>query len=546
MSNRHDFVPYLGAGYPAVILQGASNFADWKQSVEASMVQSQVYYVLGGVVPTRRREVSPEMIPLPPPLGGTIGTSQVTDASEADRYNVWGFLKRTISGQVLIEIHEDAKDPELADARHLWRELHRLFDHTDGQTAARLMKALWRSDLEEGGNAQRHLHRFQVIQGRLAHAGEAFSDRIFAYAIIQSLPSSYSNVASNLFQKENLRSQSAISAIMTEWRRKKSPGIDVADQTQIAEEDNSPSTALVANGGRDTRRPARTNTNRERESKSLKCPEHPNSNSHDAEHCTVLLRKKIKELEAKSGRSSTTGAVAQKLEDETYDDIHGLVTISSPVALVGTAVGTSIYTIASGASHHMVCTTDNLSQLKEISGQTIRTGGNGLVEVTHSGLLKLGPFLLQDVRTRFQPALRVPARSRRLLDSLCRRDLRHFRTEWKSTCANRREWPVRDQCTRDVNIARRANHAHTGYSVLTQKSGSPELARPMEVSQEWTTRRTVDQHPAFQTVGCLMRAMPFGQGPPVAIAALVRSGDPTKRNRARRPMGTGTVSFHRR
>lgn len=149
------------------------------------MVGKRKYHVLRGIVQSKRRTVAssrstdPTFIALPPsPPANTQGLP------DDDRYDVWGFLFSTLHSTVLYALSEEALDPDLANAQRLWKDLHTLYDNTDGQTAARLMKELWRMELSEGENAQNHLNLFSAIHTKLTQAGEAFSDRVYAYAIL--------------------------------------------------------------------------------------------------------------------------------------------------------------------------------------------------------------------------------------------------------------------------------------------------------------------------------------------------------------------------
>lgn len=386
MSQHRDILTFLGGDADQIKLIGASNFAEWKHSVVATMVRGRKYHVLRDVVHTMRRTPAPArssdpaFVALPPsPPANTQGLP------EDDRYDVWGYLFASLHSDILWALTEQSTDPDSADARQLWRELHRLYDNTDGQTAARLMKDLWRMELDEGGNAQLHLNKFSAIHTKLTQAGEAFSDRVFAYAILESLPKSYGNVSSNLFQKDELRSQTVFASVIKEWKRQSSPGSSDGSVVTVKTAE-----AFVAKAASKSPGP------RDRGDRpKLKCAEHPNSSSHDAEHCTVLLRREIEELRKRKG--SATGAFAQA--NSLPDDIHGLVTSaeSLPVACVGESQRAPTYTIDSGASHHMVCSTENLSEIKPIGSRVIRTGGNNLIPVTHQGTLSLGNLFLSEV-----------------------------------------------------------------------------------------------------------------------------------------------------
>ncbi|KAJ9091719.1 hypothetical protein QFC21_007114 [Naganishia friedmannii] len=168
------------------------------------MVRGRRHHVLQDVVRSRRRTPAPARSSAPAfialPSSPPANTRSLPDD---DRCDVWGYLLSTSHSTLLYALLEAATDPDTANARQLRLDLRTLYANTDGETAARLLKAMWQIDLKEGGNAQSHLNKFSAAHIELTQAADAFSDQVFACTIFESLPKSYRTSLPTCSKKAN-------------------------------------------------------------------------------------------------------------------------------------------------------------------------------------------------------------------------------------------------------------------------------------------------------------------------------------------------------
>lgn len=406
-------VSCINSGFP--ILDGANNFAEWRERVMGLMVAQSKWYIVNEVDEPRtsassrrtRDRLRQDAASAEGDANTSYSSSAVKNATyDADRNDVWGLLFSSTTSEVKSQLTEEATAPGLADAQLLWRELHAEFDKTDGQTAADLQQWLWQVKLKEKGDAVKHLVLMKSVFRKLTIAGEAPSDRILAQAMLKSLTSEYSLISSNLHQTNQLTSARVMTDVRTEWRRLGSPGAGTDSTIETTESVATTSTALVAESTSKTESNPKAKAKKSTPKVPKKCTHHPDSTSHDTKDCFVEkdrlvaeLQKRIAELEGKQSTAAIASATVLDEEDGAY--YHGQV--ANYTALAGKSLDPTAYVIDSGADVHMVCNTSNMSDLMKLDGHQIITAGNICIPATHKGTLNLGSLVLPNVR--YSPTL---------------------------------------------------------------------------------------------------------------------------------------------
>lgn len=233
--------------------------------------------------------------------------------------------------------------------------------------------------LKQDGNVQNHFNQMRIYYNRLLVSGQTYSDEEFASTMLESLPRQYSILAGVVYQSRDLTSDMVEEAITTEWERLGMPG---KDEEELAPDEHG----LFAK--------AKTTSNKNAPRKKFHCTEHPSANSHDTKDC-FMLKRKAKDRNPDSDDAFETAAVANVGEDE-YVDIFGMVAVTS-VGLVGEVANESTYIIDSGASQHMVGSSNDLTNLVPIKPHGITVGGQNVVYASHKGTLELGKLKLRDV-----------------------------------------------------------------------------------------------------------------------------------------------------
>lgn len=400
------------------------NFAEWKNSVVPSIVRARKYDVLKNAVPSKLTSTQkhtsfqlpaasiPSQSPLEGEATGDLGQQPVTpigrgfstrtepnlstrtDVSrfsstyaayddEEDREDVWGFLLSTLHGKVLSSLSPRVRDAEICDARGLWVELHKKFDKTDPQAIATLMRQLWRTDMSESTDITTHLNSFVQIQDKLIQVGKGFGDEVLAYAMLESLPDKYENAVSNLYQSEDLTSERVITSITRESERLQ----------RRAEKDGTSavtSSALVAT------KPNKPPNKPKPKDDKPKCPKHPDG-KHSADDCIQLLKEKLAKFTATGDtQNAATAAVADVIElgEEDYRGVNGLV--AEVGALIAENVTDKTYIIDSGATYHIVCNDDHLTNVRDIPPMPIVVGGKRTLYAKQAGTLTVGPLRLNN------------------------------------------------------------------------------------------------------------------------------------------------------
>ncbi|KAI5451105.1 hypothetical protein NCC49_001982 [Naganishia albida] len=111
-----------------------------------------------------------------------------------------------------------------ADAERVWRQIHILYDTTDGAIAADLLDEFHLKKCPVDWNAVRHLIEMGNLNRQLAIAGEAVTDRTHALRMVKSLPEEqYGQIKSNLLQSDSQTSAMVGNAVRKGWRRIGSP-----------------------------------------------------------------------------------------------------------------------------------------------------------------------------------------------------------------------------------------------------------------------------------------------------------------------------------
>jgi hypothetical protein len=406
-------------------LKGSENWDVWKNRVVPGLVRAKKYYVLDDEdhltvdVPPIEVEGSPPDTPTPNQTIPTVppgtrnpflasvranaastrlgGVSQRTNISTltlfprdpvSDRLDVWGTIFGTLEQSVIASLTPHARNPRTADPVILWRELHALFERTDGYTIAKTMGEIFGTKMAEGGDARAHLDILRTKQERLQNAGDGLSDRIFSFAMLQSLPPSYDTVTTPLYQLDPIIPDYIFKVIMREYERR--------PQSNITGDSAS---ALAADG---TGKGKKTYSKDKAKIANL-CPDHPKGN-HSADKCHKKLQKDLDEAQAKLrdmgwknvGGDSKAAVARSGMGEDEAESMHGYCATMETWSLVGVVEG-QIFHIDSGASHHMVTDSRNLQNMVPISKHQIHTGGRNTVVATHKGTIEVGNLLLKDV-----------------------------------------------------------------------------------------------------------------------------------------------------
>ncbi|KAJ9119909.1 hypothetical protein QFC24_005392 [Naganishia onofrii] len=363
--------PLLTSVQNLPVLKGLGTFPKFKRNAEGLMVSHKRYYIVKEVnVPQTSTSVRR-------------GNAARRDAAapavlhphrEEDREDVWAFLIRCLDDSIMFHFSVDVLEPELADAAGIWREFHERFDTTDIQTAGRYQGKLWSVKLKDGGNAQKHVNRFQRYFNKLTIAGDAPSDKIFAVALLQSLPDQYSTLKSNHFANPLITSHTVKTAIYSQLELLGFPGGETVDSSEDDDDDVSKKSevkALVSKAfdAKIKDRNAKSNLPKK------VCTEHPNSNTHETKECYVLRHrqleskdKKIEELNRKLRdlQSAKANVAHVSLGQEPGDGSFGWIAVA-PTAMVNTPIQGHKFVIDSAATEHMVHTDANLHDVVEIN-----------------------------------------------------------------------------------------------------------------------------------------------------------------------------------
>lgn len=432
-SNNKSLLSAVNSTFP--ILEDAKSFPMWKKRAVGAMVSYSKWYICRdqevpetSATSRRTREALAETSRRPgaPHIGSRIDTNTAVNTAvtgrnfDEDRNDVWGFIMASMSFEAQNSLSEEAQDPNDADAQLLWREIHLLFDQTDGAIAADLMDEFHLMKLSVNGNAVKHLVQMRNLNRQLAIAGEAVTDRTLALRMLKSLPETqYGQVASGLFQHNNLTSTMVCEAVRKEWRRIGSPTSGDADSTK----DDEPAKALVTINKPKSTRSDKPKDKARSDKPTKHCDNHPNATGHSTDECHVTRNKRQEELQRKydelvkklNNMSGSTAALAEVVSDDEIvaDHDYAGAFVAVQVGLVGSTEDATSYVVDSGASSHMVCTKEHMSDWSETGGHPIRTAGGGVVNATHRGTLRLGPLVLPDAL--YAPGLGFNLLSVRLL-----------------------------------------------------------------------------------------------------------------------------------
>lgn len=216
-SSSNDDVISFGTGMQCVILQGSINYPKWFRSIDNVLAMKRLAGVALGDSP------------MPNITSALDPTSE-----ELAALNEWLADDRAAAGYIngsLGPVAADSLPKDLREYRsptkennfesHSYRLLNHLKNTYSAISPARkyeLFRSFFRRDLPEGGDPKEHFAHMVRVFNDLTDANLAFSDEIYAFTLLNSLPSSYNPFKQVVLAQDSMiSSQKLISKINEEF-----------------------------------------------------------------------------------------------------------------------------------------------------------------------------------------------------------------------------------------------------------------------------------------------------------------------------------------
>jgi transposase InsO family protein len=358
--------------YKTLQLKGSDNYADWELSIATTLMGKDLL----------------DVIHQPRPSPSVDNAPTIKKHAKA-----FALIIQSLSTVIQSSLSPAARSITAPDAHILWSELKKKYSASVGSRQAALLHDIWTTKVADIEDPAPILSKIQSAHAQLNNGGENLSDRMLAFAMTMALPESYSTLQQTMWMQEDLNSATVAGAVQAEWARRQANN----------------STALYArtnNNNKGTKQ-NRPNNQNNRNNKMF-CSFH-NSRSHN----TVDCRNKpnptanIATNESENTTNTTNDLVVANLANLSVDAHAFNVSLYKP--------GRSTFVIDSGASHHMVCDPQLLSNVQNISTKLVTLGDGKTTPCNQIGTLKLGRLI-------FQGVLLVPGLDRNLL-SVSKTDL---------------------------------------------------------------------------------------------------------------------------
>jgi len=187
-----------------ISLSGQDNFSDWLRSINNLLLVKDLSDIVNG--------------------------SYLMSASmdnrawrKADR-KAFGHINGSVDKIVFLTIPSNlvVYDAVLStlSAQRLLNHLISTYSANTGACQAELYHIMFCTDLAEGENPAPHLAKIKAAYADIISQGESLSDSVLSFAILLSLPQSYSTLVQSFYLASDKLLNSIISAIWTESRRR--------------------------------------------------------------------------------------------------------------------------------------------------------------------------------------------------------------------------------------------------------------------------------------------------------------------------------------
>jgi len=370
LSSMSDTETHTTTRVRVVILEGHDNYNSWLRSINNQLLIKDLSHVVDGT------DLYPN--------GTSITDFTIRSWEKLDRKS-WGLIDSSLSdvihGNIPAELAiytPPTLTSSLGCSARLMAYIKATYSATQGSRKAELWRIIWRTDLAEGVSPMARLSSIRTAHSDLVNSGTVLADSDLAYAILMSLPESYSTIVQSLYLVDKISSSAVISAINTEWRRR-----DTGDSTALLSR-ISKSKPDVQQWSRDPNK---------------YCDNHK-SNGHATNECRFppkkssanIVENKVKVVDL----PESTPAMAN-ITTSSLNSAFLASTSISPAVLLAHSSALDII-VDSGASHHMVHDRNLLTKIVRLDPPVSITVGNGsIITAVESGQLELRNVRLEGV-----------------------------------------------------------------------------------------------------------------------------------------------------
>jgi hypothetical protein len=215
------------SGKGVVVLKGADNFVGWKRNLQMKLASKELDEYLDKVPASILSETL-----------GRIVTSEEPTPAEQTKINEAGYkchrkavtattlIYNSLSSTVQNKVPNDKVDTKDPNPKALYKWLQQEFGATSVSRQSELWSMVWGMKVDEGEDPNPVLASVRSSLGELGSSLPAemtaaqLVENMSAFAMLQTLPESYSLLASTLFASPSLSSDHVLATINQEWRRR--------------------------------------------------------------------------------------------------------------------------------------------------------------------------------------------------------------------------------------------------------------------------------------------------------------------------------------
>lgn len=376
--------------FKQVVLEGPDNYNDWYRGITNTLLIRDLIDIAEGT----------ELPPLPEKgkEDDAAHLARLKSFRKDDR-KAYGLINASVSTTVIRSVPSSIAtyDPigAIGWSHVLLAHLTSTYSSGNGPRQAELWQLVFRSELDEGVDPTPFVSKIKGAFEDILGSGTDVPDHVLSYAILGSLPPSWSILAQTIYMVEKPTSASVLAAIRTEWRRREG----------TAQRES----ALLVKAKKISTEGANVSTVNNAGSHFKDWPRDPNAycenhkkNGHATKDCKGGKLKREKANTATTAPAPLEGAQnatsARSSDNPAYEASGYLVHTSLiPTALLARGAPNE-FIVDSGATSHMTRDRSNLTDIRPLSSPVTITVGNGdKITATEMGSVCLKDITLHNV-----------------------------------------------------------------------------------------------------------------------------------------------------
>jgi hypothetical protein len=191
---------------PSVVLKRQTNYKEWERSTNNTLLIKDLSDIVDGSYPSPR-----------------------TSSAEAAELWAWKKSDRKAFGYLIDKIvywslpnEFSTYTPKGANSQSklLWGHLAKTYSVGSAARKAELLQMIFRTELMEGEDPNPHCAKIRGAFGDSVGKGKMLLESILAYAILMSLPESYTTLVQTYYLANTSSSAGVFSAVRTEWHQR--------------------------------------------------------------------------------------------------------------------------------------------------------------------------------------------------------------------------------------------------------------------------------------------------------------------------------------